>query len=170
MYLSPQAHHCIHKALRIIGLEDVQIRLLELDENSKINTDYLTKVIQIDRENGLFPFLAIASAGTTDTGAIDPLEKIGRIAKEANIWYHIDGAYGGFFILSESVKHRFDGIELADSIIIDWHKMLMVPALATSLIFKNENDDIVATIKEVRKNGKVNVYFSENCELERYSI
>jgi glutamate/tyrosine decarboxylase-like PLP-dependent enzyme len=138
IYLSPQVHHCIHKAIRIIGLEDVQIRLLELDEFSRIDAEKLDTTIITDKENGLNPFLVIASAGTTDTGAIDPLKEIGEIAKINDLWYHIDGAYGGFFILSESVKHKFKGIEMADSLVIDPHKGLFLPYGIGAVLVKDK--------------------------------
>ncbi|WP_456420880.1 pyridoxal phosphate-dependent decarboxylase family protein [Lutibacter sp.] len=138
IYLSPQAHHCIHKALRIIGLEDIKVRLLELDKFSKINTAKLAKIIQEDLENGLSPFMVIASAGTTNTGAIDPLNTIGKIAKDYNLWYHIDAAYGGFFILTEGKKKLFKGIELADSLVIDPHKGLFLPYGIGAVLIKDK--------------------------------
>ena len=138
IYLSPQIHHCIHKAIRIIGLEDVQVRLLELDEHSRIDNKKLEQLIEEDKSNGLYPFMVIASAGTTDTGAIDPLEQIGVISKNNNMWYHVDGAYGGFFILSEKVKHRFKGIDLADSLVIDPHKGLFLPYGLGAVLVKDK--------------------------------
>jgi len=138
LYLSPQAHHCIHKALRIIGLEDVKINILELDQFFKIDTLKLEKTIQKDIQKGLNPFMVIATAGTTDTGTIDPLTSIGKIAKQHNLWYHIDGAYGGFFILSESKKHLFKGIELADSLVIDPHKGLFLPYGIGAVLIKDK--------------------------------
>jgi aromatic-L-amino-acid decarboxylase len=138
IYLSKQVHHCIHKALRIIGLEDVIIRFISLDEFSKINTIELADKIQEDTNKGLSPFMIIASAGTTDTGAIDPLEEMGEIAKANNLWYHIDGAYGGFFILSESKKHLFKGIEMADSLVIDPHKGLFLPYGLGAVLIKDK--------------------------------
>ena len=138
LYLSPQAHHCIHKALRIIGLEDIKVRLLELDELSKIDPVKLSENIKEDIKIGLNPFMVIATAGTTDTGAIDPLSAIGKITKENNLWYHIDGAYGGFFILSESKKHLFKGIEMADSLVIDPHKGLFLPYGIGAVLIKDK--------------------------------
>ena len=85
VYLSPQTHHCIHKALRIIGLEDVIIRNVELDNYHKIDVDKLEHLIKTDFNSGLHPFLVIASAGTTDTGAVDPLDEIGTISKKYNL-------------------------------------------------------------------------------------
>lgn len=138
VYLSPQVHHCIHKALRIIGLEDVTIRNLELDEFSRIKPSALKKQMEIDHKLGLHPFLLIASAGTTDTGAIDPLEELGTIAAANNMWYHIDGAYGGFFILTERAKDKFKGIEKADSLVIDPHKGLFLPYGLGAVLVKDK--------------------------------
>lgn len=138
IYLSPQVHHCVLKALRIIGLEDVKIQLLELDELSKINSTKLEEAIQNDCQNGLNPFMIIASAGTTDTGAVDPLEAIGRISKRNNLWFHVDAAYGGFFILSETKKKLFNGIELADSLVIDPHKGMFLPYGIGAVLVKDK--------------------------------
>ncbi|HSI71320.1 MAG TPA: aminotransferase class V-fold PLP-dependent enzyme [Gillisia sp.] len=127
VYLSDHLHHCNLKALRIIGLEDVIIRRLELDNRSRIDPRDLEEKIAIDRKAGLKPFLVIASAGTTDTGAVDPLQEIGEISAAEDLWYHIDAAYGGFFILTEKCKELFKGIELADSLAVDPHKGLFLP-------------------------------------------
>jgi glutamate/tyrosine decarboxylase-like PLP-dependent enzyme len=126
IYLSPQVHHCIQKSLRIIGLEDVIIRYVSLDENHKMNTDELIGLIEKDKNSGLQPFLIIASAGTTDTGAIDPLDKIADIAQQHQLWFHVDAAYGGFFVLT-SKKHLFKGMERADSLVVDPHKGMFLP-------------------------------------------
>ncbi|WP_457616801.1 pyridoxal phosphate-dependent decarboxylase family protein [Lutibacter sp.] len=138
IYVSPQVHHCIHKALRIIGLEDVQIRFLELDENYKIITSNLIKYIEKDVLNNLNPFMVIASAGTTDTGAVDPLLEIGNIAKQYNLWYHVDGAYGGFFMLLAHKKHLFKGIHMADSLVVDPHKGLFLPYGLGAVLVKDK--------------------------------
>jgi len=127
VYLSPHVHHCTQKAFKIIGLEDVIIRYLALDGNFKIIPQQLEQQIIKDKKQGLNPFLVIASAGTTDTGAIDPLDSIGEITKKHRIWYHIDAAYGGFFILTKCKQALFKGIEKADSLVIDPHKGLFLP-------------------------------------------
>jgi glutamate/tyrosine decarboxylase-like PLP-dependent enzyme len=138
IYLSEQVHHCINKALRIIGLEDVIIRHVELDDYSRIITDDLSSKIKKDKAAGLNPFLIIASSGTTDTGAIDPLQEIGDIAKANNLWYHIDAAYGGFFILIDAKKEAFKGIEMADSLVIDPHKGLFLPYGLGAVLVKDK--------------------------------
>jgi len=138
VYLSPQLHHCNHKALRIIGLEDVILRELKLDSHSRIIAGDLAGQIQKDKEAGLNPFLVIASAGTTDTGAVDPLKDLGEIAEEHNLWYHVDAAYGGFFILSQERKKLFNGIELADSLAVDPHKSLFLPFGLGAILVKDK--------------------------------
>ncbi len=138
VYLSPQVHHCIHKALRIIGLEDIIIRNLELDDFSRIDADKLNTQIEKDKTEGLNPFVLIASAGTTDTGAIDPLDKLGDIAEANNLWYHVDGAYGGFFILTERAGDQFIGIEKADSLVVDPHKGLFLPYGLGAVLVKDK--------------------------------
>jgi len=138
IYVSPQVHHCINKALRIIGLEDVIIRHVELDAYSRIVTSDLQTKISDDKTHGLNPFLVIASAGTTDTGAVDPLQTIGEIAEEHDLWYHIDAAYGGFFILTEEKKDKFKGIALADSLVIDPHKGLFLPYGLGAVLVKDK--------------------------------
>ena len=138
IYLSPQVHHCIQKALRIIGLEDVKINYVELDDRSRIDTRDLENKIKTDKANGLNPYLIIASAGTTDTGAIDPLVHIADLAEKYGLWYHIDAAYGGFFILVDELRHKFEGIERADSIVIDPHKGLFLPYGLGAVLVKDK--------------------------------
>ncbi len=136
VYLSEQVHHSTQKALRIIGLEDVIIRYVSIDINHRIKTDSLEELIEKDISAGLQPFLVVATAGTTDTGAIDPLSEIGTIAKNHNMWFHVDAAYGGFFIMT-SKKALFKGIEKADSMIIDPHKGLFLPYGVGAVLIKD---------------------------------
>ena len=127
VYLSAQTHHCVTKALRIIGLEDVVLRTIAVDKHSRMLTDELSAAIEEDLSSGLNPFLVVGSAGTTDTGAIDPLLEIGRICEKYRLWFHVDAAYGGFFILAESVRNKFEGIEMSDSLVVDPHKGMFLP-------------------------------------------
>jgi aromatic-L-amino-acid/L-tryptophan decarboxylase len=138
VYLSPQVHHCVLKALRIIGLEDVIVHKLILDEHYRIDTQKLEQQIKVDLSQGLHPFCIIASAGTTDTGAVDPLDTLGDLSKKYNTWFHIDGAYGGFFILVDSKKALFKGIEKADSLVIDPHKGLFLPYGLGAVLIKDK--------------------------------
>lgn len=126
VYMSAHTHHCIGKAFRIIGMEDVIIRKIKLDEHYRMTPADLEQQITADLAAGLKPFLVIASAGTTDVGAVDPLDEIAEIAHKHRLWFHVDAAYGGFFILT-SRKHLFKGIEKADSLVVDPHKGLFIP-------------------------------------------
>ena len=99
----------------------------------------LEKQIQIDEEMGFIPWMIVASAGTTDTGAVDPLRMIGELAQRKNIWYHIDAAYGGFFLLTQTGKKLLEGIELSDSVVMDPHKSLFMPYGSGVVIIKNGN-------------------------------
>lgn len=126
VYLSEQVHHAAQKALRIIGLEDVIIRYVPLDKNHRMQAETLEVLVAKDKAEGLNPFLLVATAGTTDTGAVDPLDEMATIAAKFELWFHVDAAYGGFFILT-SKKELFRGIEKADSIIVDPHKGMFIP-------------------------------------------
>lgn len=134
IYLTEQVHHCVQKAIRIAGLYEATIRYIPMDENYRMDADYLEVQVRVDKKNGLIPFLVVGSAGTTDVGAIDPLERIGTIANEHNLWFHVDAAYGGFFLLTENIKNedgtdlkeKFTGVELSDSLAIDPHKGLFL--------------------------------------------
>lgn len=137
VYLSEQVHHAAQKALRIIGLEDAIIRIVPMDENHKMKTGALEELIVEDTSNGLKPFLLIATAGTTDTGAVDPLDALADVAAKNNMWFHVDAAYGGFFILT-SKKEIFKGIEKADSIIADPHKSMFLPYGIGAVLIKDK--------------------------------
>lgn len=127
VYTSSQLHHSSLKVLRIIGLEDIIIRNLNLDSSSKIVSEDLSEKIIQDKKAGLNPFLVIGSAGTTDTGAVDPLEELGEICQSHHLWYHIDAAYGGFFILTEQGRSLLTGLNSADSLAVDPHKGMFLP-------------------------------------------
>ncbi len=138
IYLSPQVHHCLHKAVRIIGLEDIQYRMIKLDDHSRMCAADLADKIAEDKRKGLMPFLIVASAGTTDTGAVDPLDEMAKIAQEHKLWFHIDAAYGGFFIMVEDKKSLFKGIEKADSLVVDPHKGLFLPYGLGAVLVKDK--------------------------------
>ncbi len=140
IYLTKQTHHSIDKAIRVAGLGECVVRYVPLDNKFKMIPAELSALIEADKAAGLNPFLAVASAGTTDVGAIDPLVEIGAIAKTHGLWYHIDAAYGGFFVLTESGKGKLRGLDLADSLIIDPHKGLFLPYGLGVVLVKNVED------------------------------
>jgi len=139
IYLSHEVHHCIDKAIRIAGLKECTIKFVELDNNYKIDPIALKSEIEKDKAEGKKPWLIIASAGTTDFGVIDPLDDIAEIAKQNNMWFHVDGAYGAFFVLSETGKPRLKGIEKADSLVMDPHKGLFLPYGLGVVLVKDKN-------------------------------
>lgn len=127
VYLTGQAHHCIEKALGIAGLREARIRHIPVDERFRMRTEALEQAIAADRSQGLKPWLIVASAGTTDTGAVDPLDAIATIAERERCWFHVDAAYGGFFLLTEHGRNLLKGIERSDSAVLDPHKSLFLP-------------------------------------------
>lgn len=137
VYMTHQLHHCVHKSLRIAGMGECIIRYVPMDTQFKMKPLDLNCLIVADLEDNLTPFMVFASAGTTDTGTIDPLDAIGKITQQHHIWYHIDAAYGGFFMLSEEHKHKFKGTERSDSIAIDPHKGLFLSYGIGAILVKN---------------------------------
>ncbi len=138
IYLSEQAHHSIQKAIRIAGLSEAHLRYIPLDEGLRLSVDALEAAIIEDKQKGLCPFFINASLGTTNTGAIDPIEPIATIAKKHDLWFHIDAAYGGFFKLVPGLNAKFKGIEQADSITLDPHKTLFLPFGTGTILIKNK--------------------------------
>lgn len=137
VYMTSQVHHSVDKAIRIAGLKECIIRYIPVDERYRMDTDALTYTINDDKKSGLNPFLIIASAGTTDTGAVDPLDTIGEIAKQHNLWFHIDGAYGAFFVLCDEGKKILKGMENSDSLVMDPHKGLFLPYGTGAILVKD---------------------------------
>ena len=137
LYVCRQAHHSILKALKITGMDECVIRIIELDEHFRMDIELLLVQIEKDKKEGLHPFMLFANAGTTDVGAVDPLEQMAAIAKKNQLWFHVDAAYGGFFLLTKEGKERLKGIELADSVIMDPHKGLFIPYGLGIIMVKN---------------------------------
>lgn len=137
VYLTAQVHHCVHKALRIAGLGDAVIRYVPMDGRFRMDAEALRVQVEQDKTAGLRPFLVVASAGTTDTGAMDPLDAIADVAEEHGMWFHVDAAYGGFFILLDDLKPLFSGIGRSDSIAIDPHKGLFLSYGLGAVLIRN---------------------------------
>lgn len=137
IYTTHQVHHCILKAIKFAGLMDASLRLIEMDDQLRMQTGQLMTQIKEDRQEGLIPLAIFASAGTTDVGAIDPLDEIAEIARKNDIWYHVDAAYGGAFLLTDYGKKVMKGIEKADSVALDPHKGLFLPYGTGALLVKD---------------------------------
>ena len=114
VYLTDQAHHSIAKALRIAGLGEAVLHYIPVDRWYRMLSEMLNSAVIQDQQAGLIPWLIVATAGTTDTGAVDPLEAISGVARQHQLWLHVDGAYGAFFALCQEGKQILKGMELSD--------------------------------------------------------
>ena len=126
VYMSRTAHYCVDKALRIAGRARAPVRLIATDERHRMRADALAEALETDRKAGVRPWLIIASAGTVDTGAVDPLDDIADLAERHRAWFHVDGAYGGLFRLCPEGRERLTGLERADTAALDPHKTLFL--------------------------------------------
>lgn len=127
VYVAPTAHHCVDKALKIAGRAQAPRRTLGLDEHYRISLQSLEQALEQDRRNGVRPWLVVASAGTVDTGSVDPLDGIADLCARYGAWMHVDGAYGGLFMLCPEGRVALGGIERADTLAVDPHKTLFLP-------------------------------------------
>lgn len=136
-YTSRAAHGCVSRAMDIAGLGTDALRRIDVDADHRIDVAALRAQIAVDREVGFKPFLVVASAGTVDIGAIDDLRAIAELCREEGIWFHVDGAFGALAILSPELAPLLGGIELADSIALDFHKWGQVPYDAGFLLVRD---------------------------------
>ncbi len=134
--VSEEAHYCVDRAARILGMGNEGIIKIPVDHQFKIRTDLLEGYYQEALAAGLAPIALIGCAGSTATGSYDDLHALADFCEKHQLWYHVDGAHGGAVAFSKKYKHLAKGMERADTIVIDYHKMLMTPALNTALIFK----------------------------------
>ncbi len=137
LYISDQIHHCLGKAARLAGFPSANIREIRGDENYRLCPDQIREAIMEDRARGLTPMFVGASAGTTNSGAVDPLPELADLCQEEGLWFHIDGAYGGFFCLTERGQKTLRGIDRADSIVLDPHKALFLPYGTGALLVRD---------------------------------
>jgi glutamate/tyrosine decarboxylase-like PLP-dependent enzyme len=144
IYASEQVHMSIPKAADMLGFGRDQVRLIECDDQFRLDVKHLRERIKTDIQAGAKPFCIVGSAGTTNTGAVDPLAEIADVAKEFGLWFHVDGAYGAPAALDESKRALFVGLERADSISLDPHKWLYVPLDCGCLLFRDETKARVA--------------------------
>ena len=127
IYYSDQSHYSIERALRVIGFATNQFRKIPSDDSFRLPTDALREAIRADREAGLRPFCVIANAGTTNTGAVDPLPDLADLCAKEGLWLHADGAYGASSVICERGRQKLAGLERVDSLSLDPHKWLFQP-------------------------------------------
>lgn len=137
LLVSEQAHYCVRRAAGIMGLGEDGVFLVPTDERFRMRPDALPAALEAARAAGRAPFAVVASAGSTATGAHDPLPEIADFCAARGLWLHVDAAHGASALLSPRLAPRLAGIERADSIVWDAHKMAMMPALATAVLYRD---------------------------------
>lgn len=137
VYTSAQAHSCVDKAVELLGIGSDFLRRVPVDADYRMDVDQLAARIAADRRDGLHPVAVVGNAGTVNTGAIDPLDRIADLCVREDLWFHVDGAYGGVAILAEAVRSLLSGMERADSLGIDPHKWFYIPAECGCVIVRD---------------------------------
>ena len=137
IYLTGHTHHSIDKSIHVAGLNACVRRRVPVDARYRMDAGALREAIATDREAGLNPWLIVASAGTTNTGSVDPLPALAGIAADQGLWFHVDGAYGAFFALCPEGRAALEGMDKADSLVMDPHKTLFLPYGTGALLVKD---------------------------------
>ncbi len=136
IYCSEQTHSSVDRALVFLGIGRNCLRKIPVNQKYQIDVENLINTIQIDISNGFKPFLLVGNAGTTNTGSIDNLEELSKVARAYDLWFHVDGAYGLPAIRLKELKEQFKGVDKADSVIINPHKWMYVPFEASCVLVK----------------------------------
>lgn len=137
LYTSTQAHHSVKKSAKLAGIAADRVRSLPIDGSFRLRVDALERAVAEDRAAGLQPFLVVSSAGTTNTGAVDPLPAIADLAAREGLWHHVDGAYGALFHACDELRPLLDGLSRADSLTLDPHKGLFLPYGTGALLVRD---------------------------------
>lgn len=138
LYTSDQAHHSVLKSAKLAGVMPDRVCAVESDESYRLRLDVLRDAIAADRASGLTPFAVVSSAGTTNTGAVDPLDGIGDLCLQERMWHHVDGAYGAFFHLCDELRTGIlRGLPCADSVTLDPHKGMFLPYGTGALLVRD---------------------------------
>jgi glutamate/tyrosine decarboxylase-like PLP-dependent enzyme len=138
-YLPTETHSCVPRAIEVLGLGSASIRPVPLP-GGRLDADALRAAIAADRAAGARPALLVGSAGTVNTGAIDPLDALADVAAAEGLWFHVDGAYGAFGVLDPAIAARYRGMERADSLTLDPHKWLGVPVDAGCALVRHADE------------------------------
>ena len=136
---SEQSHYCVERAAITMGISKDRVIKIPVDENYRVRVDALKESYQKVISKGKRIFCIIASAPSTSTGTYDNLEEIGKFCQMKNVWFHVDGAHGAPAIFSEKYKYLVKGAEYADSIVLDFHKMMLTPGISSAVLLKNRS-------------------------------
>lgn len=139
VYVTPETHACIRRAVELLGLGSNALRLLPADDQLRMDPTVLARAVSDDRAAGRHPLCVVATAGTVNTGAIDPLAAIRDVARAEGLWFHVDGAYGAVGAALPELADRYAGLADADSLTIDPHKWLYVPYEAGAVLVRDRN-------------------------------
>ncbi len=150
VYCSEETHNCVFKAVETIGIGSSFLRKIPVDVNFEIDLNVLEATIEEDKKLGLIPFCIVGNAGTVNTGAIDPLEKLSVICKREGMWFHVDGAIGAVVHLVPEYADKMKGLPMADSIAFDLHKWLYINYEAGCILIKNAAANKNAFIQEAK--------------------
>jgi aromatic-L-amino-acid decarboxylase len=143
LYTSDQAHHSVLKSAKLAGIMPDRVRALECDADYRLPVAALREAMARDRRNRLTPFAVVSSAGTTNTGAVDPMDAIADTCQAEGLWHHVDGAYGAFFYLCNDLRATLSGLSRADSLTLDPHKGMFLP-YGTGALLVREGADLRA--------------------------
>lgn len=138
--VSAESHYSVARAIKIMGWGEKGIIKIPVNERKEINHHLLEETYKKAIEQGKRVVAVVGNACSTSTGSYDPLEEMAAFCKKYDLWLHVDGAHGAGAALTTKYKHRVKGIEKVDSVVVDFHKMLLCPALTTAVIFKNGKD------------------------------
>lgn len=140
LYTSEISHFSMDKSAHLLGLGYDAVRHIKVNDRCQVDIPSFEKMLKEDAGNGLIPFMAVATLGTTDYGSIDDVRKMRRLSDSYDMHLHLDAAYGSALILSDKEKKRLGSMELADSITIDFHKMFLLPISCSAVLFKDKKD------------------------------
>lgn len=172
-YVSEQAHASVTKAATLAGFTERNVRIVPTDTELRMDPETLRRMVEEDLAAGHRPFLVAPSAGTTNTGAIDPLDAVADVAEAHGMWMHVDAAYGGFFVLTERGSERFRGIERADSVTLDPHKGMFLPYGTGALVVRDGENlreahyEGAAYLQDLAPAGELPNYSEYSAELSR---
>lgn len=136
VYVSQEGHASLEKSMVLLGMGRNQLRKIAVRDDFTIDLDSLEKQVTEDRKNGYHPICVVGNAGTTNTGSVDPLDALAEFCRDQELWFHADAAYGGPAACTKAARRLFRGLDQADSVVVNPHKWLYVPAEAACILVR----------------------------------